>query len=116
MAATTAPSAAVACFSCAASGATTRCARCKSAWYCDASCQKVPEGALNRTEPNRTEPESSRGAESCERRWGNQPGNLPVGVAPVGLVGVVAGASIDSMGLLPSQKGAVQRLVSPVAI
>jgi hypothetical protein len=43
------------------------------------------------------------GAESCERRWGNQPGNLPVGVAPVGLVGVVAGASVDSMGLLPQQ-------------
>jgi hypothetical protein len=34
-----------------------------------------------------------KGAESCERRWGNQPGNLPVG-----LVGVVAGASVDSMG------------------
>ena len=44
-----------------------------------------------------------KGAESCERRWGNQPGNLPVGVAPVGLVGVVAGASVDSMGLLPQQ-------------
>ena len=44
-----------------------------------------------------------RGAESCERRWGNQPGNLPVGVAPAGLVGVGAGASIDPMGLLPSQ-------------
>jgi hypothetical protein len=42
-----------------------------------------------------------KGAESCERRWGNQPGNLPVGVAPVGLVG--AGASVDSMGLLPPQ-------------
>jgi hypothetical protein len=41
-----------------------------------------------------------KGAESCERRWGNQPGNLPVGV---GLVGVVAGASVDSMGLLPQQ-------------
>ena len=39
----------------------------------------------------------------CEGRWGNQPGNLPVGVAPVGLVGVVAGASVDSMGLLPQQ-------------
>jgi hypothetical protein len=44
-----------------------------------------------------------KGAESCEKRWGNQPGNLPVGVAPVGLVGVVAGASVDSMGLLPQQ-------------
>ena len=44
-----------------------------------------------------------KGAESCERRWGNQPGNLPVGVAPAGLVGVGAGAFIDSMGLLPSQ-------------
>jgi hypothetical protein len=32
-----------------------------------------------------------------------QPGNLPVGVAPVGLVGVAAGASVDSMGLLPPQ-------------
>jgi hypothetical protein len=41
-----------------------------------------------------------KGAESCERRWGNQPGNLPVGVAPVGLVGVVAKASVDSMGEL----------------
>jgi hypothetical protein len=36
----------------------------------------------------------------------------PVGVAPAGLVGVVAGASIDSMGLLSSQQGAVQRSVS----
>jgi hypothetical protein len=54
-----------------------------------------------------------KGAESCERRWGNHPGNLPVGVAPVGLVGVVAGASVDSMGLLPPQQGAVQRLVFP---
>jgi hypothetical protein len=44
-----------------------------------------------------------------------QPGNLPVGVAPVGLVGVVAGASIESMGLLPPQKGAVQRFVSQIA-
>jgi hypothetical protein len=32
-----------------------------------------------------------------------KPGNLLVGVAPVGLVGVVAGASVDSMGLLPPQ-------------
>ena len=37
----------------------------------------------------------------------------PTGVAPVGLVGVVAGASVDSMGLLPPQQGAVQRLVFP---
>jgi hypothetical protein len=64
---------------------------------------QLPMALLQAPRGSRPNRNINKGAESCERRWGNQPGNLPVGVAPVGLVGVVAGASVDSMGLLPQQ-------------